>query len=154
MPKKKAIRPQPKKKELNIREKKLVKARVEGKTQLAAWKEAGYSVNNKDAAQVAASQKFSKPHIQQAINDALEMHKATPEWAVLQLKKVAEQDDELGAKRLATMNILELHGWSKNERPTLQLQVKNAFFDSGREVQERKIIDVDNDELRQDKAAE
>jgi hypothetical protein len=140
-----------KKKELNIREKRFVKAKVEGKTNLQAFKEAGYSVNNKEAAQVAASVKKNQPHIQEAINQALELHGATPEWAVLQLKHVAEQNDELGAKRLATMNILELHGWSKNERPTLQLQVKNAFFDSGRQTQERKIVDVENTELRQDK---
>lgn len=138
-------------KKLNIRERRFVKAKVEGKTNLKAFEEAGYSVNNKEAAKVAASVKKNQPHIQEAINAALELHGATPEFAVLQLKKVAEQDDELGAKRLASKDILELHGWSKNERPTLQLQVKNAFFNSGRQTTERKIIDVENSELRQDK---
>lgn len=131
-------------KKLNIQEKKLVKERIRGKTQLAAYEAAGYSVNNKEAAKVNASVKFNKPHIQKAIDDALEMHGATPEWAVRQLMKVAEQDEEVGAKRLASKDILELHGWNKSDRPTVQLDVKNAFFQSGREV-EREVIDVDSE---------
>lgn len=126
-------------KKLNIREKRLVKAQIEGKTQLQSWKEAGYSVNNRASAAVEASKKINAPHIQQAIQEALEITGATPEWAVLQIKKVAEQDEELASKRLASMNILELHGWQKNERPTLQLQVKNAFFGES-----RKVIDAED----------
>lgn len=144
----------PKLKKLNIRQKKFVKAKIEGKTNLQAYREAGYQAKNKAVAEVEASRTNRKPHIQQAINDALELHGATPEFAVLQLMKVAAQDDELGAKRLASKDILELHGWQKNERPTLQLQVKNAFFNSGRTVQDRKVVDVDNAEIRQDKTAE
>ena len=75
----------------------------------------------------------TKPHIQQAIDDALTLHGASPEWAVGQLAKVAKQDEELGAKRLASKDILELHGWRKEERPQLQLNVKNAFFNSSRD---------------------
>jgi hypothetical protein len=143
-----------KKKPLNVREKKFVKAKIQGKTNLAAFEEAGYSVNNRASAQVEASKKNTSPHIQQAIEEALAMHGLTPEFAVQQLGKVAAQDEELGAKRLASKDLLELHGWSKNERPTLQLQVKNAFFNGGRQVTERKMVDVDNAELRQDKTAE
>ena len=119
---------------LKPREKKLVKAIVEGKTQTQAYKEAGYAVMNTHADSVNATRKVNKPHIQQAINDALEAQGATPEWAVSQMMKVAAQDDEMGAKRLAAMNILELHGWNKTDRPSVQLQVKNAFFQGGRGV--------------------
>jgi phage terminase small subunit len=122
------------KKKLNIKEKKLVKERISGKTQLQAYGDAGYSVKNKEAAQVNASVKFNKPHIQKAIDDALALHGATPEWAVGQLMKVAEQDKEVGAKRLASKDILELHGWNKADRPTVQIQIKDAFFSEGREV--------------------
>lgn len=127
-----------KKRKLDVREKKLVKARIEGKTQIASWEEAGYSVNNRASASVEASKKFNKPHIQEAISEALEINGATPEWAVRQIKKVAEQDEEFASKRLASMNILELHGWQKNERPTLQLQVKNAFFGESRNAKNTK----------------
>lgn len=147
-----------KKKRLNPREKKFVKAKIQGKTHLQAWKEAGYSTNNPNSAVVEASNKYNKPHIQQAIDDALQMHGATPEWAVAQLMKVAGQDDELGAKRLASKDILELHGWNKADRPTVQLQVKNAFFQGGRDIkkpesreentQEAEIIDGDTAEVQ------
>ena len=127
-------------KKLKPKEKKLVKAVVQGKSQAQAFAEAGYAVpKTENGLRVNASKKVNQPHIQQAINDALESQGATPEWAVAQMMKVAAQDDEMGAKRLAAMNILELHGWNKTERPQVQLQVKNAFFQNGRE---KEIIDV------------
>lgn len=127
------------KKKLNIRERKYVKAKVQGKQNLEAMAEAGYSTSNKQAAAVYASQMNKRPHIQQAIEDALEAQGATPEWAVAQMMKVAAQDEEMGAKRLAAMNILELHGWNKKDRPTLELNIKNAsFFNQG-----RKYVDGD-----------
>lgn len=133
----------PKKKKLTIKQKKFVKAKVEGKTNIEAYAEAGYSTNNKDVVKVESSRLKNRPHIQAAIEEALEINGATPEWAVRQLKKVAEQDDELGAKRLASKDILELHGWNKADRPTMQLDIKNAFFGNGRETGERKVVDAD-----------
>lgn len=122
-------------KKLKPKEKKIVKGIVQGKSQAQAYVEAGYAVPKTDnGLRVNASKKVNQPHIQQAINDALESQGATPEWAVAQMMKVAAQDDEMGAKRLAAMNILELHGWNKTERPQVQLQVKNAFFQNGRDV--------------------
>lgn len=124
---------------LNVRERKFVKAKVQGKSNLQAAAEAGYSVKNKEAAAVYASNVNTRPHIQEAINQALESQGATPEWAVAQMMKVAAQDEEMGAKRLAAMNILELHGWNKADRPTLELNIKNAsFFNQG-----RKYVDGD-----------
>ena len=127
------------KKKLTIKEKKLVKGVVEGKTQAEAYADAGYALSTDNANAVNAHKAIQRPHIQQAIEDALIKQGATPEWAVHQLMKVADQDEEMGAKRLASMNILELHGWNKAEKPNLQLQVKNAFFGGGR----GKIIDAD-----------
>jgi phage terminase small subunit len=122
-------------KKLKPRDKKLVAGIVSGKTQLEAYKDAGYSVTSNEVGRVNAHRAVNRPHIQQAIEDALELHGATPEWAVSQLMKVAAQDEEIGAKRLAAKDILELHGWNKNEKPTVQLQVKNAFFKSGRTIE-------------------
>lgn len=130
------------KKKLSVRERKLAAAKVAGMTHVEAYKAAGYSTNSTEGAvRVNATRAVNRPHIQDAINEALELHGATPEWAVAQLKKVAAQDEEVGAKRLASKDILELHGWNKSERPTMQLQVKNAFFNSGRNTED--VIDVE-----------
>ena len=70
-------------KKLKPKEKKLVKAVIQVKSQPQAFAEAGYAVPKTDnALRVNASKKINQPHIQQAINDALEAQGATPEWAV------------------------------------------------------------------------
>lgn len=125
-----------KKKKLTVKEKKFVAAKVQGKTHKIAYAEAGYKMRGPSAA-VDASVVYNKPHIQQAIDDALALHGATPEWAVKQLMKVAQQDEEVGAKRLASKDILELHGWNKADRPTLTLDIKNAFFGQARETNDK-----------------
>lgn len=128
-------------KKLTPKERAFVKAKVQGKTNRQAFLEAGYSKNDKQAVMdVAASKINNKPHIQQAIDTALQKLGATPEWAVGELMKVAAQDKEIGAKRLAAKDILELHGWNKADRPTLQLDIKNAFFGEARSTE---VIDVD-----------
>lgn len=119
-------------KKLTPKERAFVKAKVQGKTNRQAYKEAGYAPMKQEAVDVAASKVNNKAHIQQAIDTALQRLGATPEWAVEQLMKVAGQDEELGAKRLASKDILELHGWNKADRPTLQLDIKNAFFGEAR----------------------
>lgn len=121
-------------KKLTPKERKFVKSKIEGKTNRQAYKDAGYSIMKRESMDVAASQINNKPHIQKAIDDALEKLGGTPEWAVQQLMKVAEQDEEIGAKRLAAKDILELHGWNKSERPTVQLDIRNQFFSKGRQV--------------------
>lgn len=125
---------------LTPKERKFVKGKVEGKPQRQAYLEAGYAVMKKNSMDVAASKVAAKPHIQQAIEEALQKQGATPEFAVQQLVKIATQDEEMGAKRLASMNILELHGWNKADRPTIQLDINNAFFGGARKI--------DNDQTR------
>lgn len=129
------------KRKLTIQEKRLVAARVQGATQVEAYRAAGYSVKDKKIAAINATRKINKPHIQQAIDEALAAEGATPQWAVAQLKAVAEQNAEVGAKRLAAKDILELHGWNKADRPTVQLDIKNAFFQGARKT-ESTILDV------------
>lgn len=136
-----------KQKRLTAKERALVKAKIQGKTNKDAYISAGYAIpRTENALKTNASKAVNRPHIQAAIDAALEAHGATPEWAVGQLMKVAQQDDELGAKRLAAKDILELHGWNKADRPTLQLDIKNAFFGGGRKIEdttERHTIHAD-----------
>lgn len=127
------------KKKPTIKERKFASLKAQGKTNVEAYAEAGYSINkDKQINAVAASQINSRPHVQKLIDDALEKQGFTPEWAVIQLGKVASQDKEIGAKRLAAKDILELHGWNKAERPTMTLDIKNAFFGGGRQEGGRK----------------
>lgn len=116
-----------------LKERKFAKLIVQGEHGYKAYNKA-YSPQKKEVAMVAASQVKARPHVQKLIEDALEAQGATPEWAVAQLMKVAAQDEEIGAKRLAAKDILELHGWNKADRPTVQVQFKNAFFNNKREA--------------------
>lgn len=132
---------EPKKKKLTMKERKFVKLKIQGKTNIEAYNSA-YTPQKSDVARVAGSVVGSRPHVQQAIEDALEAKGMTPEWAVAQLKKVAEQDVELGAKRLAAKDALELMGWNKSQKPQVTLEVKSDFFE-GRRTEDRTVIDVD-----------
>lgn len=105
----------------------------------AAMKATG-NKNPKSAA-VTASRMLKRDNVQKAINDALEKRGATPEFAVNVLAEVAEQDKEIGARRLAAKDILELHGWRKDERPQATLQINNAFF-SDVVSNKQDVIDV------------
>ena len=85
-------------------------------------------------AAVRSSRMLKNVNVKAAIEAALEHHGATPEFAVGRLKQIAEQDKEIGAARLASKDILELHGWHRGDRPTDELQIANAFFQETRKV--------------------
>lgn len=121
-----------KKKRLTIKERKFVVARIAGDTQLEAYKKADYAPTTKGGMKANAHKVAQRPHIQQAIDTAMEAQGMNPEYLVGKLKEVVDQDKEIGAKRLAIMDGLQLQGWRKDERPTLQLNVKNAFFNNKR----------------------
>lgn len=122
---------------LTIKQKKFVANKVAGKKNAEAYVQAGYKATTRNVAEVEGSRLTNKPNIQAAIDKALEFHGATPEFAVGVLKQVADQEDEIGAKRLAAKDILELHGWRKDERPQMSLNIKQAFFTESRgKVQE------------------
>lgn len=100
---------------------------------------------NKSSSAVAGSRMFKKPNIQRAIDAALDKVGATPEFAVQVLADVAEQTEEIGARRLAAKDILELHGWRKEVRPQTTLQINNAFFKDivdSNSKDDREVIDV------------
>ncbi len=122
---------------LTIKQKKFVAAKVSGKTNALSYIQAGYSAPNSNVANANSSKLLQKNNIQQAIERALEHHGATPEFAVGRLKQIAEQNKEIGAARLASKDILELHGWHRGDRPTVELQIANAFFNDTRKVIEQ-----------------
>lgn len=118
---------------LTIKEKKFVAAKVGGKTNRDAYKEAGYSTNsNTNTLDVAASMINRRPNVQAAIDSGLAKAGLTPEYAIEQLAKIVNQDEEFGAKRLAIKDVLELHGWNKTERPQVHVKFEGGFFQSAR----------------------
>lgn len=117
---------------LTVKQRKFVANKVSGMTNHEAYVKAGYSAPTLTTATSEGSKLHRKPSIQAAIDKALEFHGATPEFAVGVLKQVADQEDEIGAKRLAAKDILELHGWRKDERPQMSLNIKQAFFTESR----------------------
>jgi len=89
-----------------------------------------------------SSENLQKPAIQEAIDQALIKLEATPEFAVNKVLSVAsmELDGKTAPSVLrASEKLLELHGWRKDERPTMTLNVKNAFFNRPR--RDSTIID-------------
>jgi hypothetical protein len=119
---------------LTVRQRKFVANKVKGMTNHEAYLKAGYQASSYNIARNNSSKLMAKDNIQQAIDTALEYHGATPEFAVGRLKAIAGQDKELGASRLASKDILELHGWRRGEKPQLQIQV-NGFFGESRTIQ-------------------
>jgi len=118
---------------LTPKQKRFVKEKVDGKSDYKAYEAAGYSTNTNAQAVRSNAQKLkNQDKIQNAIDLALAYHGATPEFAVGRLKSIAEQDEELGASRLASKDILELHGWSKNNKPHVTLAIKSSFFTEAR----------------------
>jgi len=77
-------------KQLTVKEAKLVKAKVQGKTHREAMEEAGYSLgeNNPDkVARVNASKTLAKPHVKEALDKALVRHGITLDTAIAPIGK-------------------------------------------------------------------
>lgn len=120
---------------LTIKQKKFVANKVKGMKNAQAYKEAGYSSSSRAVAEVNSSRLLKQDNIQKAIDKALEFHEATPEFAVGRLKAIAEQNKELGASRLASKDLLELHGWKRGDRPTISVTADNiGFFGNVRSI--------------------
>lgn len=132
-----AIKPKTVLAALDLKQKKYVTARVKGLGKRQAALQAG--AKTPVAASKYANRMSKNVNVQQAIDNALETQGATPEFAVAVLKAVADQQVEVGARRLAAKDILELHGWRKNERPTVSLTVNNAFFGASRTSDKKKV---------------
>lgn len=130
---------------LTIKQKKFIANQAKGMTNHESYVAAGYSAPNKKIAGINAAKLKRKPEIQQAIEEALELTGATPEFAIRQLYEIAKQDEEMGAKRLASKDLLELHGWKKNQAPNNVLAIENAFF-----TQTRKQIEANDTEPGED----
>jgi len=101
-----------------------------------------YDTTDLSTAAAIGSENIRKPAVQQAIEQALTFHEATPEFAVGRVKKIAEQDKELNTSLNASKTILELHGWRKESKPNLTLDVKQAFFQVARKENEQPKLDT------------
>lgn len=129
---------------LTVKQSKFVAKVVGGETKTKAYKEVYKpQTENQNSIHRQAHEVSRKPQVQAAIDAALNKVGATPEFAVQVLAEVAEQDKEIGARRLAAKDILELHGWRKDERPQNTLQITNAFFSNIVESNKKKAIDVE-----------
>jgi len=77
-----------KKPKLTVKEAKLVAAKAKGLKNDEAWDEAGYSQNSsKDTKVVNTSKILSKPHVQEALQQALVKHGITLDQAVAPIGK-------------------------------------------------------------------
>lgn len=112
--------------ELTPKQRKFVKAKVEGLSNRKAGEIAG-AISPIAADQYA--QRMSKNvKVQQAIEHALNKAELTPEFAISELKRVVEQNDNYSAKRGAITDVLELHGYHHQRQNNLQLNIKQGFF--------------------------
>ena len=131
-------------KQLTPKQAKFVAAKVQGASNRKAGLVAGAPTPY--AADKYAQRQSKNVQVAKAIEDALEHHGATPEFAIGRLKAIAEQDHELGASRLAARDILDLNGWKKGETSTVTVDIKQAFFTKARQPNNRdsnSIIDAD-----------
>lgn len=91
-----------------------VKSIVEGKSKKRAYIDAYNTNGHNPTVYAEASRTARLPQVRQAIDQALAAHELTPEYAIANLKHIAEQDKDLGAKRQACLDILELHGITRH----------------------------------------
>lgn len=119
---------------LTPKERKFVNAIVQGKSKRSSGLIAG--AKTPISADKYANRLSKNVKIAQAIENALEASALTPELAVKELRKIVVQDEELGAKRLAIKDALELHGWQRGDKPNITLDIQNAsFFNQARPSQ-------------------
>lgn len=113
-------------KKLTIKEAKYTKARIEGKNKRTAGLIAG--ATTEAGADKYANRMSKNVHVQKLIDEAMDAEGLTANKLISELRSVIEQDKEIGAKRLAIKDGLELLGWQRGERPNVTLDIKNANF--------------------------
>lgn len=111
---------------LSTKEKKYVTAIVRGSTKQQAGLKAG--AKTPVAASKYANRMSKDVKIRQAIDEALAKADLTPEHAIMELKYIVDQNKEIGAKRLAIKDVLELHGYNAKSAKTTNLNINNGFF--------------------------
>lgn len=81
-------------KKLTIKEAKLVKAKAEGKTHIEASDSAGYLPNaSRETKQVEVARTLNKPHVKQALYEALQARGITPDKIIAPVAEALEHDD-------------------------------------------------------------
>lgn len=114
--------------ELQPRQRKYVAGRAKGLPKRQAALKAGLPTPR--AADKFAERQSKNVAVQRAIDEALLKHGADPDFAVTKIVNVANMkiDNKSAPSVLkAANNILELHGWNKNEKPNMTVNF-NQFF--------------------------
>jgi phage terminase small subunit len=127
-------------KKLSVKERKFIASKIKGASSVQAYKDAGYAIMSPEAMQTEATRINKRESIQLAIDQALAKHEMTPDVAVHELSKIVKQDKELGAKRLAIKDVLELHGYKTGQSPTISLDIKSAWFNVARPTETKPEV--------------
>lgn len=119
---------------LTPKQRKFVVAKVQGKSNRQAYKEAYNVAPNTKLSTIDpnASRVAKNEQVQAAIDEALKAHELTPEYAIKELKTIVDQNKEIGAKRLAIKDVLELHGYQAKSHNKVNISIDKGFFGSSR----------------------
>ena len=101
---------------LSAKKRIFVNAIIEGKTQTQAYIDAYNTKGHLPTVYAEASRTARLPQVREAIEQALFSQNVSPEFAVCQLKRIAEQNRNYSTKRAACMDILKLWGWGSQEK--------------------------------------
>lgn len=118
-------------KKLTVKEAKLVRAKAEGKTHLQAAEEAGYSMRGTSESIIStAGQTLKKPHVKQALQEALAKHDITLDRALAPISKglsaqkqneyTGEITEDIKTQLQASDRALKLMGIAQGDTPNNQ----------------------------------
>jgi hypothetical protein len=117
-------------------------ARAKGKSKRQSGLEAG--AETPLAADKYGTRMSSNVQVQKAIDEAMVKQGLSPEYAVKKIGSVADMElDNRSAPTIlkASLTILELHGWRKEDKPNMTLNI-NQFFGKAR-TKQRPVIDAE-----------
>ncbi len=132
---------------LSPRQKIYVTARAKGKSKREAALIAG--AKTEVSADKYGTRQSNNVQVQKAIDEALVKLGADPEFAVTKIANVAnmELDNKSAPSVLKASNtILGLHGWRKEERPNMTLNI-NQFFSKSRNKQQPKYVENEAEDI-------
>lgn len=117
-------------KRLTVKEAKLVKAKVKGKTHVEAYREAYNTNANENTANVETYKTLKKPHVKEALDIALKKHGITLDTAIAPIGKAlhatkqneftGEITEDIPTQLKGSDRALKLMGVQSTETPTNQ----------------------------------
>lgn len=125
---------------LGPRQRKYVAGRARGLPKRQAALKAGLPTPR--AADKFAERQSQNVAVQRAIDEALAKHELTADFAVSKIGSIANMELEARSAPSvlkASQTILELHGWRKEDKPNMTLNI-NQFFGKAR-TSKRPVIE-------------